>query len=460
MKKLVYVPVAAILLVVAGILFRPHPSGPAAPASGAAKDKAAPSSIHSAKKETEKAPKPPALPVGAELSRGEAVPDTQAIRNRAQALLPGLRPLLNELLVKYPYAGALEEFNAQKARLKAAIQATQDPAAIVALVLWAGEAGDRMEALGFLRTFVLESLRQEKDTTDWIRAKEVSHFLAQIESDGDRPLPARLFALDFLTAQLEIMDPQKTGKIPLSMYCLDQSDLGLLAGALRQSLQRADAQFYQPLLKVIGAYLAVSSVARASITELLNPPPSDPSLRLGLINAISSSQSRILEDPGAFRFLLTGLKEPNDLRMNSAAAMAFAHSPTLVDGSVPEGREVLATLCEQFRGIKGDLSDSRTLRGQQQIFLVSIASADMEGAAAVVKEALLDPSVPTAAKLTALKRIQNIAQGLIGVDHGYQKTGPALVEAITSVQPQFASQPLFPEAIQGCLQSLRDIQKR
>src|SRR5262249_52954324 len=157
----------------------------------------------------------------------------------------------------------------------------------------------------------------------------------------------------------------------------------------------------------------------------------------------------------AFRLLLAGLKEPNDLRMTSASAMAFAHSPTLVSGAAPEGREVLTTLCEQFRGIKGDLSDSRTLRGQQQIFLVAIASADIEGAAAVLKEALLDPSVPNAAKLTALKRIQNIASGAIGVDHGYQKTAPALAEMIRSVQPQLASQALFPEAIQGTLQSLQ-----
>jgi len=117
-------------------------------------------------------------------------------------------------------------------------------------------------------------------------------------------------------------------------------------------------------------------------------------------------------------------------------------------------------LCEKLRGTKGDYSDSKTVRQQQQIYLVSIASADIEGAAAVVKEALLDPTVPNAAKLTALKRIQNIASGAIYVDHGYQKTALALAEAITSVQPQLASQPLFPEAIQGCLQSLREVQRR
>jgi hypothetical protein len=459
MKKLLYIPVAAVLLVFIVSLFRRHSAEPSVPASTSPVERTGLSPIKPVK-HPEKPVSSSTPPVAMELPPGAASPDTKGIRGRAQALLPGLRPLLHDFLVKYPFTGAAEEMAAQKERLKAAIGATQDPAVIAALVLWGGEAGDRMDALAFLRNFVLESLRQQKDTADWIRARDVSHFLAEIEADGDQPLPARLFALDFLTAQLELMDPQKSGKIPLSMYCLDQSDLGLLAGALRQSVRRADAQFYQPLLKVIGAYLAVSSVARASITDLLAPPPTDQGLRLGLFNAIGSSQSRILEDPAAFQLLLSGLKEPNDLRINSAAALAFAHSPTLVSGAAPEGREVLATLCAQFRGIKGDLSDSRTLRGQQQIFLVSIASADIEGAAAVVKDALLDPSVPNAAKLTALKRIQNIASGAIGVDHGYQKTGPALVEAITSVQTQLSTQPLFPDAIKGCLQSLQDVQRR
>jgi hypothetical protein len=368
--------------------------------------------------------------------------------------------LLNDLLVKYPFTGAPEELNAQKQRLKAAIRAVGDPAAIAAIVLWAGEAGDRMDALAYLRTFVLETLRQDKDTTEWIRAKPVSHLLAEWEGDADLPLPTRLFALDFLTAQLELMDPLKTGKVPLSMYCLDQSDLGRLGGALRRSLERGDSQIYQPLLKIMGAYLGVSSVARASLTELLAAPPADPILRLGLLNAIGASPSRILEDPAAFRFMLSGLKEPNDTKITQAAAMAFAHSPTLVGGAVPEGREVLATLCEQFRGTRGDSSDSKTLRAQQQILLVSIASADIDGAAAALKEGLLDPSVPNAAKLTALKRIQNIASGAIYVDHGYQNTGPALAEAIASVRPQLETQPLFKEAIQASLQSLQDCRKR
>jgi hypothetical protein len=458
MKKLHYLPVAAVLLVAIGILCRPRPSSPAESSTGAPVGRSVPPHASPVKK-PENAPKSPGAPSGPELSPAAGVPDTKAIRDRAQALLPGLRPLLNELLVKYPFRDGLEEVNAQKQRLKAALRETGDPAVIAALVLWAGEAGDRMEALAYLRTFVLECLRQEKDTTDWIRAIPVSHFLAETVSDADRPLPARLFALDFLTAQLEIMDPLKTGKVPLSMYCLDQADLGLLGAGLRRSIMGGDPQFYQPLLKIIGAYLGVSSVARGTIMDLLTPPPADQSLRLNLLNAIASSQSRILEDPAAFRYLISGLKESSDPRITSAAAQAYAHSPALVNGAAPEGREVLATLCELFRGTRGDLSDSRTQRALQQIFLAAIASADIEGAAAVVKEALLDPSLTAGAKLTALKRIQNIASGLIYVDHGYQKTAPALVEAITSVQPQLATQPLFKEQIQGTLQSLQDAQK-
>ena len=459
MKKLLFVPVAAVLLVFIASLFRRHSAEPSVPPSASPVERTGPAHPKPGKN-PEKAGPSSSPPIATELPSGAAIPDTKGIRARAQALLTGLRPLLHDFLVRYPFTGALEEMNAQKERLKAAIGATQDPAVIAALVLWAGESGDRMEALAFLRNFLLESLRQQKETADWILSRDVSHFLAETESDADQALPARLFALDFLTAQLELMDPQKIGKIPLSMYCLDQADLERLGGSLRQSIAKNDPQFYQPLLKVLGAYLGVSSVARATLTGLLTPPPTDQGLCLNLINAISSSPSRILEDPAAYRFMLSALTDSSNPRLASAAGMAFARSPNLVTGATQAGLDVYTTLCEQFRGIKGDLSDSKTLRAQQQIYLVSIASADIDGAAAVVKDALLDPSVPNAAKLTALKRIENIASGAIGVDHGYKKTGPALVEAITSVLPQLASQPLFPEAIKGCLQSLQNVQRR
>lgn len=463
MKKQVLVPVAAVLIVAGGILVRRHASEAAPHAAGDLAAKPVSSTSHP-KRPDRKAEPSPQTPASAaaprmEVPAGSPVPDLQGIRERAETVLPSLRPLLQELLVKYPYAGAPEEFQAQKERLKAALLASRDPAVLSALVLWSREAGDRMEALAAIRAFVLDCLKQDKPLSEANRAKPLCHFLASLESDRDQALPARLFALDLLVAQTETIDPLSGGKIPLSAYCLDQSDLAQLREGLRGSIQRLDPQCYRPLLKILGAYLGVSSVARDAITELLTLPPENHDVRLHVLNALENQQSQILEEPAALRFLLSSLKETSDSKISSAAAMAFVHSPTLVSGSAPEGREVLATLEEQYRWAKNGGSD-KAMKQQQGLFLLSIASSDMEGAAGFVKEALLDPSLPDGMKLKVLKRIETISTGAIYVEHSYQKTAPAMAEALASIQPQLAALPLFKDAVQAALKGLEACRKQ
>jgi hypothetical protein len=404
-------------------------------------------------------PHPVPLPP-ATLPTAESPSTAKAFRRAAEDYVARLRPILDDLLSKSPFTGSKEELDAIRLKLKAALLEIGDPAVIASLVIWSEGAVNKIDALSQVRSLAVDLIRQDKGLSEWLRSKSVAHFLAETAGDGAQALSGRLFSIDFLLLQTEDLAGLSPAKVSPLMYCLSSADLHLLRTGMTQSLLKEEAIVYQPLLKVLSSYLSVSPEARDAITDLLRPPPQNPSLRLSLMNAIGTQQSRVLEDPDAFRFLMSSLKDTGDPRLSTAAALAFIRSPSLVGGSTPQSGEALATLVEQYRWAKGVASEDRALKTQEQTFLISIASTDVAGTPAFVRDALLDSTVSDAAKLTMLKRIQNIASGAIDVDHGYRKTAPALTEAIQSVSSQLSTTPLFKNAFQACLDSLAASQKR
>jgi hypothetical protein len=351
-----------------------------------------------------------------------------------------------------------EEFEALRTKLIAAIRATKDPAVIATVVIAAARGGYRPEALSQLRSYVFDAIRQDKELSAAIRQKDVSAFLVESALGGILETSGRRFASALLCVHLDDIFPRRPENIPLEKLCLGSQDLIRLASYLRESLATDDSQSYLPLLSIVGAYSCASQVAQETFLELLVNPPGNPVARMNLMNTLANQPWRVLEEPAAFRFLLTCLQERNDPRMPTVAAVAFQNSPALSGGNSPESTQAFTALCEQYDWARKVAPDGRP-QGPCQLLLETIASADIDGNARIVQESLSSSSVPLELKLRLLRRINEVSVGQ-QVDHRYRRTGSALLAAIESARPVLADNAETRDLASLCAQHLSSAQNR
>jgi len=384
-------------------------------------------------------------------------PPTKALRERAEALVQAARIPIDEFLSKYPFAIPKEEYEGLMLGLERAIREAKDPAVLAALVIAVARGGYRPEALAQLRTVLWNIVREDKELRALVRDKELSRFLVDNALDGSTAASGRQLAAYLLSAHVEDFSHRRPENVESSMLCLDPDDLARLATGLRESIGSEDAQMYLPLLSILDSYSGASSVARQVLVDLLAQPPQSPLLRLNLINSLANKEWWILAEPAGFRFLITCLQERNDQRIPTIASLAFLNCPALVGGDAPQAGEALTALYEQYQWAKSP-DPSGKVKEQTQRVLETLATTDIEGAARVVREALADPSVPSAGKSRLLNRIIEVVNGQ-HVGHRYRKTAPALLAAIESLPPEFSTDASLRELARTCTERLATCRK-
>jgi hypothetical protein len=359
---------------------------------------------------------------------------------------------VDEFLSKYPFAMPKEEYEGLTLGLERAIREAKDPAVLAALVIIVARGGNRPEALTQLRTVLWNIVREDKELRALVRDKELSRFLVDNALDGSMTASGRQLAAYLLSAHVEDFSHRRPENVESSMLCLDPDELARLTTGLGESIVSEDAQMYLPLLSILDSYSETSSVARQALVDLLVQPPQSPLLRLNLINSLANKEWWILAEPAGFRFLISCLQERNDQRIPTIAALAFLNCPALVGGDAAQAREAFTALYEQYQWAKSP-DPSGKAKDQTQRVLETLATADIEGSAHVVREVLADPSVPSGGKARLLNRIIEVTNGQ-HVSHRYRKTAPALLAAIESLPPEFSTDASLRELARTCTERL------